>query len=89
MGTRAAYQINIKEIMMKDMLGRELHIGDKCLRISQSGLNRYIIEPAIVEEFTPKKVKIGYRTYLNSENLVILSPEGIDEFNRGTENYSQ
>lgn len=71
---------------MKDMLGRELQIRDKCLRISQSGLNRYIIEPAIVEEFTPKKVKIGFRTYINPENLVILSTEGIDEFNTGTSN---
>lgn len=69
---------------MRDMYGRDLNIGDRCIRISRS-LKSLTIQPIIVESFTKKMVNTHLGTRVMSHNLLILTPEGINEFNRRTE----
>lgn len=60
------------------MYGRELQKGDKCLRVT---LSRNAWKPRIeivtVLELAKFRIKIGTRRYVDSNNLILLSTEGL------------
>lgn len=62
----------------KDKFGRELDIGNKCLRVTTKA-NSWVpkIEIVNVQSFSKFKVKIGERRYVDSNNLILLSSEGL------------
>lgn len=61
-----------------DKFGRTLSMGDKCLRVT---LKKNSWKPKIniveVQDITRFKIKIGERRYVDPENLVLLSTEGL------------
>lgn len=63
----------------KDMFNRVLKEGDKCVKISGGGnsFNRPTISIVEVQRFTPERVQIGERRYVDPGSLVKLTEEGL------------
>ncbi len=65
---------------IQDKFGRELHIGDICFRIktvSMSNRTRTWVFPVRILDFTKYKVKVGQHTYVNEQNLILASDQGL------------
>lgn len=66
------------EYTHKDRYGRLLSVDDKCLRVTiKKNCWKPKIEIVTVMELTNYKIKIGERRYVDSENLILLSPKGL------------
>jgi len=64
---------------MKDSFGRELNIGDIVFRITQrSKFSRPQLNVYRILDFTPQKIKIGTKCYVDSQNLTKASSENLE-----------
>lgn len=64
---------------MKDKFDRDLEIGDICFRVTQvSKFGKPTISVYRILDFSPQKVKIGNKTYVDPGNLVKASSEGLE-----------
>lgn len=62
----------------KDMFKRELKEDDKCIKVSAgNNFSGPKIEVVTVQRFTPQKVQIGERRYVDPGNLIKLTTEGL------------
>ena len=62
----------------KDKYGRILNKTDKCIKVSIMSRNwKPKIELVEVLDFTNYKVKIGEKRYVDANNLILLSHEGL------------
>lgn len=69
---------------MKDKFGRELQLGDLCIRVKTSSWGAPKFTVVQVIDFTKKKVKVGDRSFMDSTNLVLLSQDEISEGDTST-----
>jgi hypothetical protein len=64
---------------MKDHFKRELQIDDICFRIVHSRFGNHL-EVVKIKDFTPQKVKLDTKVFVDSTNLVKASNENLEVY---------